>query len=289
MRFSSKFRRHLTNISPILNTKVCYFIKFKKRLDLNKPVTLNEKILWLRFNTYKDNEKIKQCADKYRVRQYLINKGFGDILPNLIGVYSDPKKIQRDILPKSFAIKLNSGSGRNIIVRDKGNLDVSNVMTKLNSWMEDDYWKEYAELQYKDVQTLIIIEEYLGSDSGSLPEDYKFYCMNGKCKYVMICEGRGTGNKLRFYYFNKNWDLMPFTKDYYDDPDIKISKPKMIKRAFEIAESLSKDFPFVRVDLYIINGKIYFGELTFTPAAGLDNGRLKTTDKILGKELNLSY
>ena len=87
-------------------------MKFKKRLDLDEPVTLNEKILWLRFNTYKDNEKIKQCADKYRVRQYLINKGFGDILPNLIGVYSDPKKIQRDILPKSFAIKLNSGSGR---------------------------------------------------------------------------------------------------------------------------------------------------------------------------------
>lgn len=113
------FRRTLTRISPKLNTKVTYFFKFKKKLDLNNPKTLNDKILWLKFNTYWNNPLVKQCADKYKVRDYIKDKNCSEILNELIGVYDRVEEIQWDSLPKSFALKLNVGCGKNIIVSNK--------------------------------------------------------------------------------------------------------------------------------------------------------------------------
>ncbi len=111
--------------------------------------------------------------------------------------------------------------------------------------------------------------------------------MNGKSKYVMICVDRIIGKKVKYFYFDRDWNMMPYTQDALNDPNRIIPKPDHIDEAFEYAEKLSKDFPFVRVDLYIVNGKIYFGELTFTPSAGLDSGRLRSTDEILGAQLVL--
>lgn len=123
---------------------------------------------------------------------------------------------------------------------------------------------------------------------GSHPShDYKFYCMNGKSMYVMVCEDREIGKKAKYFYFDKAWNMMPYSQDALDDPDRVIPKPEGIDLAFEYAEKLSKEFPFVRVDLYIVDGKVYFGELTFTPSAGLDTGRLPATDRILGDQLVL--
>ena len=142
-------------------------------------------------------------------------------------------------------------------------------------------------MQYKDVKHYIIIENYLGKDNGDLPEDYKFYCMNGKSKYVMVCADREIGKAAKYFYFDRNWNMMPYTKDALEDPKRVIPKPEHIDEAFDYAEKLSKDFPFVRVDLYIVDGKIYFGELTFTPSAGMDVTRMASTDRILGDQLDL--
>ena len=282
------FRCGLTLISPKLNTEVIYKTKFHKKLDLEHPVTLNEKILWLKFNTYWENPLIKQCADKYRVREYIQEKGYSNLLVGLIGAYDNVDDIDWASLPPSFALKLNVGCGSNIIVRDKSKLDIEATKKTLQKWLKPTLWYlGYSEMQYKGVKPYIIIEEYLGSEDGNLPDDYKFYCMNGKSKYVMVCEDRVIGKKAKYFYFDKGWNMMPYTQDALDDPERIIPKPDKIDEAFHVAELLSRDFPFVRVDLYIVKGKVYFGELTFTPSAGMDNGRLPLTDKLLGDQLIL--
>lgn len=281
----------LTLISPRLCTNVLYAMKFKKPLDLNHPVTLNDKVLWLRFNTYYNNEAVRQCADKYRVREYIAQKGCSQLLPKLLGHYTSVSQIDWDALPQQFALKLNIGAGCNLIVTDKSKLDIPATNALLAKWLKSKYWLDYAELQYKDVTPCLIAEEYLGTPDGTCPDDYKFYCMNGKPCYVMLCQSRIETQefvqKPKFYYFDREWNLQPFTRDALANPDVVVPKPEGIDQAFAYAETLAADFPFVRVDLYIIGGKVYFGEMTFTPSAGLDGSRLPATDKLLGDKLEL--
>lgn len=281
------FRSILTLINPKLNTAVTYYVKFRKRWDPQHPITLNDKILWLKYNTYWNNSTITMCVDKYRVRTYLEERGFGFLLNDLLGVYYKAEDIEWDKLPEKFAIKYNNGAGCNLIVSDKGSLDIKSAEKTINKWFKTKPWLGWAEMQYKNVKPCIIIEKYLGTESGEYPEDYKFYCFNGKSKYVMICVDRGAKREPKYFYFDREWNMMPFTSDYFSDPDRKIAKPEFIDEAFDIAEKLAAPFPFVRTDLYIVGGKIYFGELTFTPSAGLDNGRLPQTDKLLGEILQI--
>lgn len=286
---ANKFRTILTSISPKLNTKVTYFVKFHKRLDLDNPVTLNEKILWLKFNTYWNNPLVKQCADKFKVREYIDKCGLSSILNELIDVYESPEQIEWEKLPQSFALKLNIGCGFNYIVPDKNKEDFVSVKKEVARWIKlsKTQYLSYSEMQYKDVKPYILVEKYLGRDTGELPDDYKFYCLNGKAQYVMICVDRKKGKHAKFYYFDRNWSKMPYSADYFADPDRVIPKPAHIDEAFDVAEKLSKEFPFVRTDLYIVGDKIIFGELTFTPSGGMDNGRLPETDRILGEQLRL--
>lgn len=277
----------LTLISPKLNTRFIYYYKFRKKLDLEHPKTLNDKILWLKFNTYWNNQLIKQCADKYAVRNYIKKCGYTDLLNELIGVYDSVDDIPWAALPNKFALKLNTGCACNLICTDKATLDVEKVKKLLKKWMRKNYYLEYSEMQYKDVKKYILIEKFLGDDDGNLPLDYKFYCFNGESKYVMVCTDRKNGKNANFFYFNREWEMQPFTREALEGQDTVIEKPDKIDEAFEIAEALSKDFPFVRVDLYIVKGKIYFGELTFTPSAGMDDSRLTSTDQILGDSLKL--
>lgn len=271
----------------MLNTSVTYRVKFKKKLNLKKPKTLNEKILWLKFNTYWNNSLVKKCADKYEARDYVQSLGLGNLLCKTFGIYSCVDDVDWGNLPASFVLKLNVGCGRNLIVRDSSILNIEETKKKIKGWFKNDAWLGYSEMQYKDVPMVLIMEELLAGENGSLPDDYKFYCMNGHAKYVMVCIGRDHGNHPKFFYYDRNWNLMPFTKDALDNPKFKMKKPEGIDQAFKYAEILSKPFPFVRTDLYLINGKTYFGELTFTPSAGLDNGRLPQTDIALGNELVL--
>ena len=284
----------LTRVSPLLSTKAMYYIRFKKKLNLDDPKTLNEKILWLKFNTYKNDEVIRICADKYRVRDYLTEKGFGDYLIPLLAVYDEHQAIRWEDLPNKFVLKLNVGSGMNLIVNDKKSLDCSKIENMIHDWMKYDFWTKRAEMQYKDVKPYILIEESI-CENGVRPVDYKFYCMNGKADSVMVCKERDGKNHPKFFFLDKNWNLLPYTEEAILYPDEKIEKPKVIEEAFTLAEKLSKDFPFVRVDLYIVKNRIYFGELTFTPAAGLDTDFKfvvpacnKTTDLVLGEKLRLT-
>ena len=273
-KIAGSFRRGLTIISPMLNTKVCYFVKFKKKLDLKHPRTLNEKILWLKFNTYWNNQLIKQCADKYRVREYIKSVGCEEILNDLIAIYENVEDINWDILPDEFVIKLNVGCGYNLIVPDKSKLDIQRAKEQLKQWTKEKYYLNYSEMQYKDVKPVILVEKYLKPKAGILPEDYKFYCFKGTAPFVMVCTDRQAGGKKpRFWYYNENWEMQMLSEDAIQyGIKASIPKPEGIDKAFEYAKILSKGFPFVRVDVYIVDGQVFFGELTFTPSAGLDNG-----------------
>ncbi|MCH5278292.1 MAG: glycosyl transferase [Christensenellaceae bacterium] len=283
------FRSGLTLISPKLNTMVTYRAKFGKRLDLKNPKTLNEKILWLKFNDYYKNPLIKQCADKYRVREYITQIGCPEILNNLIGAFDDVEKIKWDKLPNSFALKLNVGCGYNIIVRNKTELNIEETKKILKKWLTYRFqYLGYSEMQYKGVKPIILIEDYLKPKVGLLPEDYKFYCFDGYAPYVMVCTDRQEGGKHpRYWYYNEQWEMQMLSEDALKyGKEASIQKPNGIELAFEYASKLSRGFPFVRVDLYLVDGRVFFGELTFTPSGGQDNGRLPDADKILGDYVN---
>lgn len=262
--------------------------------DENNPVTINDKVLWLKYHTYWKNGTVKKCADKFLVRQWLLDNGFGEYLNDLIRCYESPEEICLKDLPNQFAMKLNVGCRCNLVCKDKNELDEEQVIETARKWFKQDYYKRFAEMQYKDVKPCIIVEKYLGTESGELPVDYKFYCMNGKASSVMVCVDRKDGQHPKFFFLDREWNKLPYTKERFLYPDLVIEKPKMIDQAFDLAEKLSKNFPFVRVDLYIIGEKIYFGELTFTPAAGLDSdfkfvppGGKENADTMLGKLLTL--
>ena len=256
-------RNLLTRISPELNTKFLFWWYLKERINLSNPKTFNEKVSWLKLNSYKNNPEVKRCADKYLVREYIVEKGLGELLIPLIDVYNHPEEIDWDLLPNEFALKLNVGCGCNLICTNKANLNIQETIKEIRKWEKEKYYLQSAEWQYKDVEPKFIIEKCLPIQNNQLPADYKFYCINGKCEAIMLCLDREIGNGAKFYYFDRDWNA------FYDYKD-NVGKPSELEKALEYAETLAKDFPVVRVDLFIEEGKIYFGELTFTPSAGVD-------------------
>ena len=183
-KLGRRFKQMLTRISPKLNTKVVYLTKFKKPINLKHPQTLDEKIQWLKFNTYYQNPLITQCADKYAVREYVEKSGCGEILNELYGVYDWVEEIPWETLPNQFVIKWNFGCGQNLIVFDKSKLDIEDAKRKLNEWykIRNTFYLTYSEMQYKGIPPKLICEKLIETESGDVPVDYKLYCFNGKTR-----------------------------------------------------------------------------------------------------------
>lgn len=250
-------------------------------LNLTNPKTFCEKIQWLKL--YDSTEIKKQLTDKYLVREWIKEKIGSTFLVDLIGVYKDPKEIDFKKLPNSFVIKCNHGSGYNIIVKNKNEINKKKTIKKLKKWLSEDYSLYSLELQYKNIKPCILIEEYIGDITKS-PDDYKIFCFNGKAHFIEYLTGRDKLLQVAFY--TPFWERIyfPYT---YPQAEKDIIKPTRLDNMIEIAEKLSKDFSFVRVDFYILpNGDIKFGEMTFTPAAGLCNFP-KEMDIEMGNKLEL--
>jgi hypothetical protein len=272
----------LSYLSPRLNTILLFLKKFGRFPELKNPVTLNEKLLKLKLEDYGTNELVRQCADKYRVRDYVKNCGLENCLNKLWEVYDRPEDIDWESLPESFAMKWNFGCGYNVICRNKEELDIREAEQKLRKWGREPFWAYFSELQYRGVPKKIIVEEYIGGKEGTSPEDYKFYCFHGSAYCVMLCVGREEGWP-KFYFFDREFRLMRINRDSAQAPEgFSLPKPEGIEEAFGIADRLSRGFPFVRVDLYLTERGARFGEMTFTPAAALDNKRLPETDLLFG-------
>lgn len=285
------FKCLLTWISPTLNTKVVYYFKFKKKINLKRPVTLDEKIQWLKLNTYNKNPLVTQCADKYAVRKYVEDCGCGEILNTLYGVYDKVEDIPWEELPDRFVVKWNFGCGQNLICFDKAGLDVDEAKRKLHKWYKEHstFYLPYSEMQYKNIPPKIICEKLIESDSGKLPVDYKLYCFNGKADCVLVCTNRDeSGKHADYYFFDREWKLKRYNKKGKLAPvDFTLPRPVNFEKLFYYADKLSKPFPFVRSDFYLENGKIIFGELTFTPCGGFDVDRLPETQLLFGSMVNL--
>lgn len=264
--------RILLEISPIVYSKRRYKQILQKKLNLKEPREFNEKLMWLKFNKYCNNKLVTQCTDKYKVREYVEECGCQEILNELIGVYNSVEEIKWDKIPKKFALKCNHGAGYNIICMDKNKLDKEETKYQLNKWLKEDYSKIAAEMQYKNIPRKIICEKYIDMGNNKLPTDYKFYCFNGKAKVILVMNDRETIVTREFY--NEKWERLHL-RDNEGSPENPTLKPTNLDLMIDYAERLSKPFEFVRVDLYNVNGKIIFGELTFTPTGCL----AKYTDK----------
>lgn len=285
-----QFRMLLTDISPKLNTKYVYRRTFGKPIDLQNPTTLDEKIQWLKLNTYYNNQLVTDCADKYKVREYVEKCGCGEILNQLYGVYDNPEEINWDELPDKFVIKWNFGCGQNFICKDKSQYDWQNVKRMLKKWKKahGTFYRERSEMQYKNISPKLICEKLIETESGELPNDYKLYCFNGIPDCALICTNRLSAGHANYYFFDKNWNLLRYNKMGLEAPkNFTLPKPINFEKLFDYATMLSKPFSFVRADFYLENGIITFGELTFTPAGGFDRGRLPQTQKLFGDMLNL--
>ncbi len=277
-------------VAPKLYSRHLFKKILGQKLNLSNPRGLNEKITWLKLNAYKNDPLVTKCSDKYAVREYVKECGCSDVLNELYGVWDTTGDINWDSLPESFVLKCNHGCGYNLLCSDKRKFNSEDAIKKLDRWMREDYWLVFAEYQYKGIPKRIICEKYLGDSI----LDYKFYCFNNKPLYVLVCVGRVDGKHShepgyddpRFYFFDREWNMCSLTKDSIEYP-IDIDCPDNIEQMWAVAEKLCKPFPFVRVDLYDVDGKVVFGELTFTPSAGLDTGRLSETDRLFGELLDL--
>ena len=189
-----------------------------------------------------------------------------------------------DELPDKFVLKCNHGSGRVYICKDKNTFDLENIRSELNRELKRDFAKVNLEYHYSFIKPVIIAEEYLDDGVHKNPIDYKFYCFNGKAESILVCSNRE--NELKLNDFDLNWNELDYTFEKYRSNE-KLKRPTKLREMIRIAEELSCGMPFVRVDLYEINRKIYFGEYTFTPAAGMIYYYKQKALRCLGDKINL--
>lgn len=237
--------------------------RFRRKIDLKTPATLSDKLCWLELNR---EEPLKiRCTDKYEVRSYVRDKGLESILvPLCMPVCSDIGEIDFDKLPDQFAMKATHGCEMNLICEDKSKLDKELLLKKAKNWLEHDYSRACVEIHYRKIPHRIIFEEFL-QDADKII-DYKIHCFHGKPDFILVCSERIEGLKLNLYTLD--WEPIHEIVGSHKN-NIEIKKPDDLEKMIEISSILSKDFDFVRVDLYDINGKIHFGELTFSPASGI--------------------
>lgn len=258
------------------------FRTYRRLLNKEKPEYFGEKIQWLKL--YGNLEKYNDYVDKYKVREFVKNTIGEKYLIPLIGVYDRTEEINYKKLPNQFVLKLNHGSGYNIIVKNKENENITNINEKINKWLKEDYFKIKKEYQYKNVNKKILCEEFINDLSGQLL-DYKFFCFDGKSEFVKMDFDRFNNHRCNFY--DNNWKYIDMQESGYKNYEQEFKKPKNFDKMLQLAEKLSKNFQFVRVDLYNVDGKIYFGELTFTPASGKHSFIPLTKDKEIAKRIKL--
>lgn len=241
--------------------KIC----LKYEMNLNNPKTFNEKINWYKINYH--TNLMDYVVDKINAKEYVSSKGLNDIVIKTIGTYDKLSDINFELLPNKFVIKNTSDSGGVFICKNKTKINIKSVEKKLSCFNKEMingvHWA--LENAYSS-NNRIIVEELLDTLDGHSPADYKFFCFNGEPKFLFVATNRDTNVCFDFYDTDFKWINV---KNGHPNSNKEIIKPKNFEKMLDICRILSKDFPQVRVDLYNINGKIYFGELTFYHFAGL--------------------
>lgn len=263
-----------------------YFLEFGKKINWDKPEDLNQWINWLAFNT--DTSEWSRLSDKYAVRDYVMECGLNDTLVPLLAVWDAPDDIDFSILPDKFVLKMNNGSGDVRIIKDKSKADLKEIKSFFSDHFNRPFGIDSAEPHYLKIKPKIIAEQLLNPEKQSTPSssliDYKVWCINGEPRYIKVYLNR-TKEKTEMTGFDTEWNLRDDINAYSDHfipPKKPINRPMHLDKMLEYARILSKSFPQVRVDFYEVNGKIYFGELTFTSSCGRMTSFSDSAQKELG-------
>lgn len=257
----------ISKMSPKMFFAIAYIHNRKKIPNFKHPHDISE--IWIKYildGKPKDNYWL---ADKYRVREYVENRGLANILVPLVGgqVWSKcPSREDLEKLPNRFALKMNYGAGMNLVCEDKNVFDIEAALAKIQKWFDRPANYSYSESHYNLIERKVVCEAFIEDEHGGFPTDYKFMCFHGKPFCILACSGRETGHA----------DYMPFTLDWQPLPEYNksgmnypVEKPKELDKMIEIAKTLSEGLEMVRVDLYDTGDKIYFGEMTLTPAGAI--------------------
>lgn len=278
------FRNVVKALNKTLYVKLEYKYITHHKCDLKNPKRYTEKLQYLRLFEYPKNPLVTKCASRDGVRQYIQENGLAETLIPIYGIYDRFEDIDFEKLPNKFVMKCTHACAFNYICTDKSNINLGELKTKFDKWLSINYGKKTCEMHYSKIKPRIIIEQYIGK----FPDEYKIHVFNGKAKYFYLVTGRNSDIKYNNYYI----DWTPFDGAQFNGWDKRdesqIKKSTKFNEMVLLAEQLAKPFPFVRVDLYEIDGKIYFGEMTFTPAKGtliLDDDKC---DYEIGEWLDIS-
>ena len=270
--------------------KILYHLEMGKKLHLDNPTEYQEKLQWLKL--YNHDPKYTKMVDKITAKEYaseIIGEQY--IIPTL-GVWDHFCQIDFDQLPNQFVLKTNHSGGNTgvVVCHNKDKFDMKAAEATLEASLKSSVYDRLREWPYKDVRPKIMAEVFMSDESefnkGGL-SDYKFTCFDGEVDDVMVCTDRASG-ETKFYFYDRSWNLLPLNiRGKNTDPSFKLPKPNCMDEMFEIAGKLSKGIPFVRVDLYCVNGRPYFGETTFFPASGFDPNILPETELYFGDKIRL--
>lgn len=280
-RKSQVFLYNIT--SPEFCSKVYCKVICGYIINIKNPKTFTEKMQWLKLYEWPNNPLVIQCADKYTVRSYLESLNLDSYLNELYGVWDNANKIDFNKLPNQFALKVTAGCGYNIICSDKHKLNINKTKKQLNNWLKEDFGKFNAEPHYSKMKSRIICEKFLGDNI----IDYKYFIFNGKYRFMYVARGFGDGVNEKMTHFDEEGNVAPFQRICYSQmtdaalPD----KHDEMKR---LSEKIAGNFPFVRIDFFEVNRRIYFGEMTFTPGGGTFSVEPKEYDIKYGEILDIS-
>ena len=269
---------------------------YRRKFPWKNPRTLNEKLTWM--EVYADTSKWTEYTDKYEVRKHIESLGLKDILTECYGVWDRAEDIDFDKLPDKFVLKCTHDCGSTIIVRDKSKMDKQSVVDFLNKHVSVRYGYDSCEPHYTSIKPRIMAESLIEMDntdefSSETTVDHKIRCIDGKVQYEMVCYDRslesGSGGSKTIYdlYDIHTWQPM---RQYLADTGVNyrnVPRPQNLERMIEIAEIIGKDYPQVRVDLYNVKGKIYFGEMTFFAFSGMNNHFTMEFQRMIGDRIRL--
>ncbi len=287
-----KYADWITSFSLRKKAGILFYIYFNKKLNWKNPTDINEKINWLKF--YSDTSHWTELADKIRVRDFVKSKGWEDILIPVWGQWNNVNLIDWDKLPEPFVLKTNNASGDVIMCHDKSKLSITEINERLNVLMNTKFGKRFAEPHYDKIIPTIYAEKMLDINRQAFKSssliDYKIWTFNGKPEYVFLCFNR-TKDTLNVALFDIEWNPHPelLNKTKHIVPEFNnVNKPHNLEKMLKIAGDLSVGFPQMRVDLYEVEGKVYFGEITLTSAAGFMDYFTQDALKILGQHCDLN-
>ena len=268
-----------------LNIKLMYRLYLGKKLDLKNPKTFNEKLQWIKL--YDRKPEYTVMADKYLVRKHVADIIGEEYLIPLLGVWDKADDIDFDALPNRFVLKCNHDSGSVIVCKDKNKLNKEKTVKFLAQKMKASGCNHGREWPYKNIPRKIIAEQYMEDDGTHELRDYKFHCFSGEPKFVLVCTGRKSAEGLREDFFDTEWNHLEVQRPAHGNASFGIECPEQLDQMLQLSRKLAGTMAFSRIDFYVVNRKIYFGEITLFPTSGYTAFEPESYDELFGSWIHL--